>query len=241
MLSRMPGENVSAPDGLRPGQLGVVVLGRVILGDIAATLVDLAARELLRVEPAGQAGWQVTSLLAAATSRQRGQLLGYEQTLLAGVAVAGEQASLPALVGQLPAVLDKTKGGIIHDAVRHGWLKHLQHAPTAAGEELAQRIGGFRQALVRLKADGGEEALEGPLLPYALHFQLVDRDRVPLGRFAHAWLDAFAHVPGWGHPAPPKREFDDRDRERTTIEEMMRTRSGYGGVWVGSGGGAGVL
>ena len=36
------------PDGLRPGQLGVVLLGRVIVGGIAATLVDLAGREIVR-------------------------------------------------------------------------------------------------------------------------------------------------------------------------------------------------
>ena len=31
----------AAIEGLRPGQTGVVVLGRVIMGDIAVTLVDL--------------------------------------------------------------------------------------------------------------------------------------------------------------------------------------------------------
>jgi hypothetical protein len=36
-------------DGLRPGQLGVVLLGRVIIGDIAATLAGLAYREVLPV------------------------------------------------------------------------------------------------------------------------------------------------------------------------------------------------
>jgi hypothetical protein len=30
------------PEGIRPGQLGVVMLGRVIMGDIAATAADLA-------------------------------------------------------------------------------------------------------------------------------------------------------------------------------------------------------
>jgi hypothetical protein len=45
------------PDRIRPGQLGVVMLGRVIIGDIATTLVDLAVRGVLAVEEHGQAGW----------------------------------------------------------------------------------------------------------------------------------------------------------------------------------------
>ena len=44
------------PDGLRPGQLGVVLLGRVIVGDIAATLVDLAGREIVQVAEDQDAG-----------------------------------------------------------------------------------------------------------------------------------------------------------------------------------------
>ncbi len=48
------------PDQIRPGQLGAVLLGRVIIGDIAATLVDLSVRGLLAVEEcdeSGQTGW----------------------------------------------------------------------------------------------------------------------------------------------------------------------------------------
>jgi hypothetical protein len=48
------------PDRIRPGQLGVVMLGRVIIGDIATTLVDLAVRGMLAVEEEeqhGQGGW----------------------------------------------------------------------------------------------------------------------------------------------------------------------------------------
>lgn len=37
---------VRAPEGLRPGQMSVLVLGRVIMGDVAVTLVDLAQRGL---------------------------------------------------------------------------------------------------------------------------------------------------------------------------------------------------
>jgi hypothetical protein len=40
----------AAIEELRAGQTGVVTLGRVIMGDIAVTLVDLIQREFLAVE-----------------------------------------------------------------------------------------------------------------------------------------------------------------------------------------------
>ncbi len=36
--------DVRVPDGVRAGQLSVLTLGRVIMGDIAVTMVDLAIR-----------------------------------------------------------------------------------------------------------------------------------------------------------------------------------------------------
>jgi hypothetical protein len=41
------------PGELRAGQLGVIVIGRVIMGDIAVTLADLAQRKLLIVSETG--------------------------------------------------------------------------------------------------------------------------------------------------------------------------------------------
>ena len=51
-------QNPVPPQGVLPGQLGVILLGRVILGDIAATLADLAAREaILAEETRLEGGW----------------------------------------------------------------------------------------------------------------------------------------------------------------------------------------
>ena len=47
---------LTPPDGLRPAQLGIVLVGRVIFGHISATLVDLAQRDYLRIDgvPGGE-------------------------------------------------------------------------------------------------------------------------------------------------------------------------------------------
>ena len=47
--------------GLKPGEISLVILGRVVMGDIAITLVDLAQQDLLRVEETDHgADWRLT-------------------------------------------------------------------------------------------------------------------------------------------------------------------------------------
>jgi len=69
------------PDGIRPAQLGVVILRRVIIGDAAATLADLSIRRLVRVEEhdGEPGGWLVSPLHATAPRHRRESLVSYEQ------------------------------------------------------------------------------------------------------------------------------------------------------------------
>jgi hypothetical protein len=58
-------KDLTPPGNLRPAQLGIVLVGRVILGHVTATLVDLAQRGFLRIEEVdGQAdpSWLLTDL-----------------------------------------------------------------------------------------------------------------------------------------------------------------------------------
>lgn len=86
------------PGGVRPGHLGVVTSGRVVLGDIAATAVDLSLRGWLEIESTGgeDGGW----VLASAEPPQDGQdPLEYERVLLESLARPG----CPARPGGAPA------------------------------------------------------------------------------------------------------------------------------------------
>jgi hypothetical protein len=201
------------PDNVRPGQLGVVLLRRVIIGDIAATLVDLSVRQLLRLEePQDEPGsWLIRPVHANAPRHRRESMLRYEQTLLDGLSREGPAASLASLAPEMPAVLDKTRAEMLHDAVRRGWLRHLHHDErTEAGERLADRIRSFQRGLRQLATEQGEGALAGPLLPYALHFAMIRDTSHPLVGFAHDWVSAFAALPGWHQPAPePYNALDD--------------------------------
>jgi hypothetical protein len=199
----------AALEGLRAGQTGVVVLGRVIMGDIAVTLVDLTRRELLTVEETADGGdWLLTLVAGTVTKQQHGALLDYEQRLLDGLSEDGAESRLSSLTDGFGKVLDETRRVLIRDAAHQGWLRHLHHdRRTAKGEELAGHVRSFRRDLRRLVAEGDQRVLSGQLLPYALRFGLLSDQQAPLVRFANAWVRAFADLPGWAPPKPTPHEY----------------------------------
>jgi hypothetical protein len=91
----------------------------------------------------------------------------------------------------------------VREAVGQGWVRRWHHRKlTPAGERLAAELSAFERGMRELKARDGEPALAAGLLPYALRYQLVSRDELPLARFTAAWSGAFAQLPGW---CPPVR------------------------------------
>jgi Predicted membrane protein (DUF2207) len=141
----------AAIEGLRPGQTGVVVLGRVIMGDIAVTLVDLIQRGFLTVEETTDHGdWRLTSVTGTGTNKHElgGVLLDYEKRLLDGLSEDGGESRLSSLAARFGKALDETRKVLIRDAVHQGWLRHLRHDQrTAEAEELAGHVRFFRRDL----------------------------------------------------------------------------------------------
>jgi hypothetical protein len=224
-----------APGGLRAGQLGVIVIGRVIMGDIAVTLADLAQREELTVNEAGGDGdWLLSPSAGGASGRQQSQLLEYEKRLVDGLTEVGAPARLSALAAGFGTALDDARGALVREAVHQGWLRRLHHDQrTPKGEDLALQVRVFRSDLRRLRAAGDQEALAGPLLPYALHFGLVSDHQMPLVRFAHAWVRAFAGQPGWAPPKPERAEFDDPIAPATDPGDHMLHQMGTAAFLMG--------
>jgi hypothetical protein len=215
------------PDGIRPGQLGVVLLQQVIIGDVAATLVDLSIRHLLQVEEPEPGDWLLGSAHASAPRYRRESLLSYERTLLDGLSRRGATATFASLAPDMPRVLEHTRAAVVHDAVHHGWLHHLHHDQrTDAGDQLASRLRAFQQAIRRAASEQGADVLTGPLLPYALHFGMIPADQHPLSRFAHDWVKAFSALPGWHLPEP--RHYDpQRDDPVPTNDPGI-----HAGYWI---------
>jgi hypothetical protein len=173
------------PGDLRPAQLGIVFLGRVIFGHITATLVDLAERGLLRLEETkanGRPDWTLTDLRAHAHAGR--ELLDFETTLLDGLFNGQTSARLSEVSQALIPVLDRARAQIRRDAVRNGRLRRWpRDRRTARGERLLRQIQVFRQELRALAASAGPNALAG-LAQYAMLFGL--RGESPAGPDARA-------------------------------------------------------
>jgi hypothetical protein len=193
----------AVPGGVRAGQVSVLLLGKVIVGDIAVTLVDLVVRGLLAVEPADD-DWTLT---VASPGAAGGSAVDYERRLLAGLARAGAPVRLSALVPGLGKHMDKARSEIVAAAVHDGWIRRFHHDQrTSKGEELAARVRSFRWSLRRTAAELPGDVLAGPMLPYALRFGLASDDGIPLARFAHAAVRTLVNEPGWMPPQPERRD-----------------------------------
>src|ERR1700723_3310772 len=126
----------AALKGLKPGEISLVVLGRVVMGDIAVTLVDLAQRDLLRVEETDDgADWLLSPLHGISVRRA---IVEYETKLLEQVAGRGEIVRLSYLATGLGQGLGKVRRALEHEVVAQRWVRRLHHDQrTPKGEELA--------------------------------------------------------------------------------------------------------
>jgi hypothetical protein len=188
------------PGGLKPAQLGVVLLGRVIASHAAATLTDLAGRGVVSITPSGGAGdWELRRVLA------RTALAPFEEALAGPLLTTSAPAALSGLDGRLPDALDRFRDSVIKDAVHHGWLRRIGHARTPEGDELSGEARAFRGRLRHLKASG-PAATMATYLPYAIVFGLAADVDLPLAGFAADWVRACSALPGWRHEPAPHRE-----------------------------------
>jgi hypothetical protein len=150
------------------------LLGRVIVGHASATLVDLAQRGLIGMEEVrGDAGadWVLTDLRGQVAGG--GPPLGFEMTLLDGLFGRQRQLRVSEIRDVLLPALNRFRGQLRRDAVRHGWLRRWHtDKRTPRGEQLLAQIHGFRRELRTLAAAGDAGAWQ-VLAPYAMIFGLV--------------------------------------------------------------------
>ena len=179
------GRDLAPPRALRPAQLGVILVGRVTLGHIAATVVDLAGRGYLRIELVEDhdPDWQITALDAEPDG-----LLDYERTLLRGLFDGPQTLRLGLVPARMIPLLDKVRSQVVRDAASagrlgNGLVQRLTHGRlsrpgqdsvrrTKAGEELLKEIKAFRRELRDMAGDGDAGAL-ARYAPYAMIFGLT--------------------------------------------------------------------
>jgi hypothetical protein len=198
----------AALERLKPGEISLVILGRVVMGDIAVTVVDLAQRDLLRVEEADDgADWLLTAPHGVPAQRRMAE---YETKLLDQLAGRGRPVLLSSLAADLEQGLGKVRRALEHEGVAQGWIRRLHHDQrTPKGEELVRHVRSFQRELRKLKLAEGEEAISGTLLPFALRFGLLGGDQRPLARFAHDWVRTFGDLPGWRPAQSARQAYDE--------------------------------
>ncbi len=116
------------PDGIRPGQAGLLVNGAVRPLDVIATLVDLAIRGYLRIEELPshrkrtKPDWRLVQLKAADH-----HLLGYERELFYGLFSShgnGARVRLSALNKKFYERFDRVRLALYQDAMQRHWFTH---------------------------------------------------------------------------------------------------------------------
>jgi Predicted membrane protein (DUF2207) len=248
-MPREQPEPPTPPQGLRPAQLGIILDGRVITRHISATLTDLARRGFMSIEAIpDDEDWLLADLRSGAIGL--GTLLPFEAILLDGLFARRPEVRLSrvaedvVLREDLILVLNRVRGRLRRDAIRHGRLRlwHWSHR-TRRGEFLLKQVHGFREELRVLPSSDATESdateTVARLAPYAMIFGLD----VPGGLgFPPSWFKRFETV--WQGNAPGGANPDLRDgtTQRASAvpakdfaHSWPSIRGGYGSGGHGSG------
>jgi len=256
MQGRQP-TDMTPPGNLRPAQLGIVLVGRVVLGHVTATLADLAQRGFLRIDEVnGQAvpGWLLTDLRDQTADRD--SLLRFEVTLLDGLFAPQPTVRLSDIGQGLVPVLNRFRAQLSRDAVRNGRLHrwHRTQRPPRDGQLLKQ-IHAFRRELRTLARSGSNDELAA-LIGYAIIFGLGPRSAITINedhdditaqrpempwsqtdRFVTSWLAVCARLParaGHGHRSNFVQEWSAPHHHSHIShyhgsEDIGHSDSGHGG------------
>lgn len=121
--ARPIGVEFEPPDGLRPGQLGLLIDERADTLDVTATIVDLAARGYLRIEEIpktwilGSTDWRLERLRHDDVG-----LLDYERIVMKGLFGSSSTREVSDLSKKFYTHLASAKKALYRDAVDRGWF-----------------------------------------------------------------------------------------------------------------------
>jgi hypothetical protein len=110
------------PDGIRPGQMGLLVDERADTLDVTATIIDLAVRGYLTITELPKSGWFSAKDWQLDRVKDAGPLLEYERLVLNGLFDAGQSRKLSELKNKFYDDLSKAKTALYRDAVDRKWF-----------------------------------------------------------------------------------------------------------------------
>jgi hypothetical protein len=109
----------ASPDGVLPGQVGTVVDERVDPGDVVATLVDLAVRNYLWVNEAGDGDW-----LLVRRNPPDDALTGYERAVLDAILPPGTDSVQVSALRSSTVDVRPIRDALYADVVARKWFTH---------------------------------------------------------------------------------------------------------------------
>lgn len=109
------------PDGIRPGQLGVLRDETADTTDVSATIIDLAVRGYIRIEEIADDDGDVEDYRFVRLSKNGG-LLSYEGYLLTELFDRGPEVELSSLKNTFASSLAEVKDQLYIDVVARGWF-----------------------------------------------------------------------------------------------------------------------
>lgn len=117
------GVEFEPPDGIRPGQMGLLVDERADTVDVTATIVDLAVRGYLSITELPKDWWfsRRDYLLERLKPADDG-LLPYEAIIFNGLFELRDSVELSDLKNKFYKTLDRAKDALYQDAVARGWF-----------------------------------------------------------------------------------------------------------------------
>jgi uncharacterized membrane protein YgcG len=143
------------PEGIRPGQVGLLIDEEANILDVTATIIDLAVRGYITItelEPEGlfrrRHDYEITSLDKANDEK----LLAYERKILSGLFRSGSPVKLSDLKYKFADDLQKVVDGIYKDAVAEGWYRRSPHTTTTIWRAIGWLVFGLGVGLTVLAA-----------------------------------------------------------------------------------------
>jgi hypothetical protein len=178
----------------------MVLLARPVLGHVPATLLDLAARNVVAIEQS----WSPTGGSWRLRKIHDGDLLHYEERLLKHILQRDESVLVLEARDRLPKALDAFRDDLVDDAVELDILKRLHvHERVHQGEQLLDEARRFRAHLRRLRSSG-RLIWHRDLLPYALVLGLLPGERMTEADFFRDFLGICTALADWSPKGPAK-------------------------------------
>ena len=110
------------PPGMRPGQLGTLVDERADVRDVTSTIVDLAVRGYMRIDPL-EPEKKKTDYTLVKLREADGAMVEYEKTLFEGIFDDGDSVTLSSLKTTFASTLAKVQKEMYKNVTELGWFR----------------------------------------------------------------------------------------------------------------------